>query len=163
MSTNKNTNVFGILAKKVETHVVHWRIILNTFAVLCCASGVIVYYIIKESIDSDLFTEEDFFLIRPYLYIPAGLLMLIMLIFLICLSFDISLFFKIPLLDDLRDRYVMELAEMLEYTIVRREDPLRAELEQYKRRHLEPLDEYEEHFQYSEQIGTQHNNVNEER
>jgi hypothetical protein len=109
------------------------RIIVNLIGVIVCTIGAILFYYAKWDIDESIYIRPEFFRIKNYCFIAAAILLLIMTIFGFCLAFDISIFFHLNLLEDLKEWYVTELADMLRYKMMR-DDPLRAELDRYRLR-----------------------------
>jgi hypothetical protein len=102
-----------------ERSYIKWRIILNFFAMLTCASGAMVFYFLKNSIETDSFIQEEMFGFAPYLFLGAAILLLVMAMFFIFIAFDASIYFNWVIIDDLKDCYVFEIARMLGYKIKR--------------------------------------------
>ena len=129
----------------------YWRMMVNLLAASACLAATILIFCTKWAIDVDVYVQEEYSQLSKYLYLTVALLFLVMTIFTFSLVLDMSVFYKIRLLNDLRDWYIAELACLLGYTIEKKEDPLRRELEQYKQNHLASIDSYEEMFIYHRQ------------
>ena len=124
------------------------RMIVNLIAVIVCMAASIIIICTKWAIDQDIYAHVEYFKLCKYLYIPIALLLLIMSIFAFGLVLDMSVFCKLKLLDDLRDWYIHELANLLGYIIVKNKDSPRTDLELYQVNHLASVDSYEERFTY---------------